>query len=98
MGRQVKYPASTWWWYDWAIGTLRLYGSPKRGDIFVWSTPQGGHMGIVAQVFPDGSFRTIEGNSNDAGDREGYEVAERIRTGLPNHKRRGFIRLEGVKW
>jgi hypothetical protein len=55
-------------------------------------------MGIVAQVFPDGSFRTIEGNSNDAGDREGYEVAERIRTGLPNHKRRGFIRLEGVKW
>lgn len=76
----------------------RLYAKPKRGDVFVWSTPQGGHMGWVAQVYDDGSFRTIEGNSNDAGDREGYEVCERIRKSLPNHTRRGFIRLTDIKW
>lgn len=36
------------------------------------------HTGIVAAVDGD-TFETIEGNTNDAGDREGYEVCRRVR-------------------
>jgi hypothetical protein len=36
------------------------------------------HTGIVI-AFHDDHFETIEGNTNDAGDREGYEVCQRIR-------------------
>jgi hypothetical protein len=36
------------------------------------------HTGI-AIAFHDDHFETIEGNTNDAGDREGYEVCQRIR-------------------
>jgi len=36
------------------------------------------HTGI-AIAFHDDHFETIEGNTNDAGDREGYEVCRRIR-------------------
>jgi hypothetical protein len=36
------------------------------------------HTGLVTS-FGDDSFETIEGNTNDAGDREGYEVCRRIR-------------------
>jgi hypothetical protein len=44
------------------------------------------HTGIVTAVRPD-SFDTIEGNTNDSGDREGYEVCARIR----GYKSRDFI-------
>lgn len=36
------------------------------------------HVGIVTKA-ADTTFRTIEGNTNDAGDRNGYEVCARIR-------------------
>ena len=36
-----------------------------------------GHTGLVLEMFPDGSFSTIEGNSNTDGSRDGYEVAKR---------------------
>lgn len=36
------------------------------------------HVGIVTAVEPD-AFHTIEGNTNDSGDREGYEVCARVR-------------------
>jgi hypothetical protein len=36
------------------------------------------HTGIVIESEED-AFHTIEGNTNDAGDREGYEVCKRIR-------------------
>ena len=36
------------------------------------------HTGIVVSA-DVGTFETIEGNTNDAGDREGYEVCRRIR-------------------
>ena len=60
-------------------------GKMKKGDIppgslFInrrtdndWN-----HTGI-AIAFHDDHFETIEGNTNDAGDREGYEVCRRIR-------------------
>lgn len=56
-----------------------------------------GHLGIVSQVNSDGTFKSIEGNTNTAGSREGVEVAERphrlaydVNTGL---RLMGFIKL-----
>ena len=46
------------------------------------------HTGIVQSV-DDDVFHTIEGNTNDDGDREGYEVCRRIR----NYKSKDFILL-----
>ncbi len=38
------------------------------------------HVGIVTKVAPDGSWiHTVEGNTNDEGSREGYEVCSRTR-------------------
>lgn len=36
-----------------------------------------GHTGIVSKVNADGTFESIEGNTNAAGSREGIEVARR---------------------
>ncbi len=47
------------------------------------------HTGIVLSIEID-VFHTIEGNTNDDGDREGYEVCRRIR----NYKGKDFILLE----
>jgi hypothetical protein len=39
-------------------------------------------VGIVFKVITDSSCKSIEGNTNDAGGREGYIVAEKQRTTL----------------
>ena len=44
------------------------------------------HTGIVVKANAE-VFTTIEGNTNDAGDREGYEVCKRIR----GYRRKDFI-------
>ncbi|MHC4482387.1 MAG: peptidoglycan-binding protein [Planctomycetota bacterium] len=44
------------------------------------------HVGIVTRVFDD-YFETIEGNTNDEGSREGYEVCNRLR----GFKKKDFI-------
>ncbi len=46
------------------------------------------HTGFVI-AFHDETFETIEGNTNDSGDREGYEVCSRIQS----YKNKDFIRL-----
>jgi len=46
------------------------------------------HTGIVSSA-EDDVFQTIEGNTNDDGDREGYEVCRRIR----NYESKDFILL-----
>lgn len=60
---------------------------PKPGAVAVWRHGSGwqGHTGIVETVTPDGKgFTCIEGNTNDAGGREGYIVARKNRKlGLP---------------
>lgn len=50
------------------------------GNAFVIRKPGSGyqHTGIVTEVFKD-YFSTIEGNTNDEGSREGYEVCARKR-------------------
>ncbi len=59
----------------------RLFTAPRPGDFFFVYFPSMGrvaHTGVVYAV--DGGYvKTIEGNSNDEGSREGYEVCRRRR-------------------
>lgn len=56
---------------------------PSVGWLVVWrkyvkGQPEWqGHIGIVSKVNADGTFESIEGNTNTEGSREGIEVAER---------------------
>jgi len=63
---------------------------PEPGDVFIIDFGKGlGHTGIVESV--EGEFvNTIEGNTNDEGSREGYEVCRRKR---PISKMKGFLRF-----
>lgn len=64
--------------------------SVKPGDIFIIDFGKGnGHTGFVVSI-TGGLVKTIEGNTNDEGSREGYEVAYRSRA-LSEFK--GFIQL-----
>ncbi|MGE0131220.1 MAG: CHAP domain-containing protein [Blastocatellales bacterium] len=66
-------------------------GLIKPGHIFalaVGSKGQG-HTGLVSEVLSDGRFKTIEGNSNDGGSREGVGVFARMRK--PFEINRGFV-------
>ena len=71
---------------------------PKVGALMVWRLGQGwkGHIGIVEEV-GDGWIKTIEGNTNDQGGREGIEVARKRRryawTNGPGLNLIGFIYL-----
>lgn len=52
----------------------------KPGDIFIMKFSNGtGHTGVVEKIV-GGLVYTIEGNTNDEGSREGYEVARRTRS------------------
>lgn len=66
------------------------FSTPQPGDIFIMDYGKGfGHTGFVEKVVGD-RIHTIEGNTNDEGDREGYEVARRVRK-ISSCK--GFIRI-----
>lgn len=63
---------------------------PRPGDIFIMDYGKGlGHTGIVERVEGD-QIHTIEGNTNDEGSREGFEVCRRVR---PIAKCKGFLRV-----
>lgn len=47
------------------------------------------HTGFAFDYRPNGTFATIEGNTNDEGSREGFEVCQRFRS----RKDKDFIRL-----
>lgn len=64
--------------------------SPMPGDVFIMDFGGGlGHTGIVVEVNGD-DIKTIEGNTNDTGSREGYEVCFRWRKAS---KMKGFLRF-----
>lgn len=64
--------------------------TPQSGDIFIMDYGKGlGHTGIVEKVELD-TIHTIEGNTNDDGSREGYEVCRRTR---PRGKILGYLRF-----
>lgn len=55
------------------------FATPLPGDIFIQDHGHGlGHTGFVESVVGD-KIHTIEGNTNDTGSREGYEVCRRVR-------------------
>lgn len=64
---------------------------PKAGDVFIMQFKDGaGHTGFVTKV--EGQYiHTIEGNTNNAGSREGDGVYRRVRT-ISSCK--GFLRLD----
>ena len=59
---------------------MKFTKNPQAGDIFIMDYGKGvGHTGFVIEVLANGSLKTIEGNTNDEGSREGYEVCYRTR-------------------
>lgn len=72
---------------------LRVKDCPQAGDIFIMDFGKGqGHTGFIIAVLPNNRLHTIEGNTNDEGSREGYEVCERRDRRISEMK--GFLRLE----
>ncbi|MFC4230572.1 CHAP domain-containing protein [Parasediminibacterium paludis] len=70
----------------------KVKGAPQPGDIFIMDFGKGmGHTGFVTKVY-DERIETIEGNSNDDGSREGYEVCSKP-GGRKISTIKGFIRL-----
>ncbi|MWB92983.1 CHAP domain-containing protein [Flavobacterium sp. GA093] len=66
--------------------------TPQPGDFFIMDFGNGtGHTGFVEKVLDNGKLQTIEGNTNDEGSREGYEVARRYDRKTSQMK--GFIRF-----
>lgn len=63
----------------------KISQTPVVGSIVIWQkyingNPHwSGHAGIVSEVISDKEFRSIEGNTNSAGSREGNVVAEKTR-------------------
>lgn len=77
--------------YQWNNISSRLKTqAPEPGDIFIMDFGKGlGHCGIIEKVSAD-MLTTIEGNTNNDGSREGWEVERKVR----NVKSCiGFIRL-----
>lgn len=65
--------------------------TPMPGDVFIMDFGKGtGHTGIVEKV-EDDVIHTVEGNSNDMGSREGYEVCRRTRS---RAKILGYLRFQ----
>lgn len=65
---------------------------PQAGDFFIMDFGKGaGHTGFVEKILSNGLLQTIEGNTNDEGSREGYEVARRY--DRKTSKMKGFIRF-----
>lgn len=64
-----------------AVTAQRAPGVIEPGMVFVMDFGGGkGHTGVVESVDAGkGTITTIEGNTNDEGSREGYEVARRVR-------------------
>ena len=77
-----------------------LRESPVRGAIFLKLNPDNTadatHAGFVERVLPNGAFKTVEGNSNDEGSREGKAVVRLTRGGMGSHGRYVFVQWESL--
>jgi len=71
---------------------LRIIDKPQKGDIFIMDFGGGkGHTGFVTGVVGD-KINTVEGNSNDEGSREGFEVCRKP-GGRKISACKGFLRI-----
>ena len=84
-------------WVAWADLGGRLRPEPRRGRLFWWLDGSQGHIGYVTEVVGT-TVKTIEGNTNDRGSREGDGVyrRERHEHSMAMHKIFGYIDLEGL--
>lgn len=82
---------------------FKISDTPVLGSIVIWQKyKQGvphwsGHAGIVSEVISDKEFKSIEGNTNSSGSREGNVVAEKHRKIVKNYTGlnvMGFIVLQ----
>lgn len=92
-----KLAGSTYFWWLWAKNNGRLSQTPSRGRLGVWNGKNGGHIMAVAEV-KGSAIRTIEGNTDDKGSRNGTKVAERHRfiESFSAYPRHGFINIDGL--
>lgn len=67
-------------WRSWALQADLLTKTPRRGDLMLWVNADGmtGHIGFVTSV-NGRQVQTIEGNTNEAGSREGDGVYRKTR-------------------
>lgn len=73
----------------WNKGQMYAITDPQAGDVFIMDFGHGlGHTGIIEAIDGD-NLKTIEGNTNDTGSREGYEVCRKIRH---KSKIKGYLR------
>lgn len=62
-----------------------IHDTPQLGALVIWQKQVGGkpswqgHAGIVVEVTTNQTFKSVEGNTNDSGGREGYIVAKKFR-------------------
>ena len=71
--------------HAWELADLshKVTGTPQPGDIFIMDLGHGlGHTGFV-ELENGPIINNIEGNTNDTGSREGFEVCRRHRTITP---------------
>lgn len=74
---------------------------PEPGAIVIWQNQKNGipqwtgHAGIVVEVLKDGNFRSIEGNSNDNGSREGVKVVLKDRFNNINSEIKNGLKVLG---
>ena len=75
------------------VGSKHLrVDKPMKGDIFIMDFGGGkGHTGFVTSVVGD-RIQTVEGNSNDEGSREGFEVCRKP-GGRKISSCKGFLRI-----
>lgn len=89
--------SSTLEWIRWAERKKLVVADPHRGCAGVVNTGRGGHYTLICEVKPK-SIRTIEGNTNDDGSRDGYGVFERERTVgyYRSYKYHAFIDMDRI--
>lgn len=66
-GEGVRYPASVMSWVEWAKASGRWSRTPRRGRLFAQVKPGECHLGFVSKVYGDGTFVTIEGDTDADG-------------------------------
>lgn len=85
--RKVFNPGAVATYNAFVASGIKGKATPVVGDLVIFQhyengKPQWqGHAAIVSEVFPNGTFKTVEGNTNEAGGREGIGVFEKTRSG-----------------
>ena len=79
---------------DGEIEAMIAAATPAPGDVFVIDHGHGlGHVGFIEGRKDDGSWWTVEGNTNPGGSREGDGVYRRTRR--RDEVNRGYLRIGG---